>query len=313
MSDTFKYENSLGSTGPIKDAVYAAFIEEKTADKAKAEFYGVKKWYHTNTAAFEKNIATLIDDNLISKREEDGKILYKSSIDPIYCKIDERLRSSRESYEKEEYMAMKLIVDSDWFRKFFSYKMVYMASPFECIRYYATLYKRGLNLNDDFERRQPSKIQINEPVYMARCLMNTIGIVCFYLQGYLVNNNYCTDISAEDIVSAGSFDTVISKSFKKNSPVNVILCDYQKYCKKYCVEDTVPSISSTGSKPSTSQVPIIPESLLEWMVKAAPFLPQKICNIFMKMEVRNQLTLLNVYLPAAKEVTEEFEKNKKNC
>ncbi len=262
-------------------------------------FYGVEKTYHTNTKAFEKNVEKHIDSGLISRRQKDGDECYRSSIDPIYSEIEKRMNSSRESYKEDEFKAMKLVVDSDWFRNFFSYQMIIAARDFECIREYVSLDPREMNVNRNFKGKSPLKIHIDDPVNIGRCLMNTTGIVCFYLQGFLVKENYCTNISVEDIVSAGSFDTVISKSFEKNSPVNAILENYLKYCKKYCVADT---------GPFTPPIPIIPEVLLRSMVEMAPFLPSKICNIFMKMEVRNQLTLLNIYYPAAVKVTDEFEK-----
>ena len=204
----------MRNNGPdyfIRKNVYAAFIEEKTAEDAIKYVYGVKKTYHTNVSAFNNNLNEMIVKNLISESEVNGKILYKSSIDPIYSEIEERLKSSRDKYNENDYLSVKIVIDSDWFRNLFSYKLMTNSQKFECIREYASINQKISNVRINNKTR-PYVVKIEDPLKMARCLMNTIGIVCFYLNGYLVNNNFVPDITAEYIIKLNSFEQVISKT-----------------------------------------------------------------------------------------------------
>ncbi|WAI01343.1 hypothetical protein [Methanogenium organophilum] len=298
MLDTFKYENKRGSTYLTEDNVYGAFIEEKTANDAEKGFYGVKKWYHANASPFEKNIATLIGINLISESEVNGKILYKSSIDPIYSEIEERLKSSRDKYNENDYLSVKIVIDSDWFRNLFSYKLMTDSKKFECIREYASINQKISNVRINNKTR-PYVVKIEDPLKMARCLMNTIGIVCFSLNGYLVNNNFVPDITAEYIIKLNSFDQVISKTPVQKERIDPLLKHFCGYCKTHCVADSGPNVPDT---------PMIPNELLKAMVSASPYLSNRICNIFMRMGTRNQLTLLKHYSKAAEIVSDGFTK-----
>lgn len=297
MLDKFKYENKRGSTYLTEDNVYGAFIEEKTANDAEKGFYGVKKWYHANASPFEKNIATLIGINLISEREGNGKIRYKSSIDPIYSAIKARLDSSNLIFTDNEYAAAKIVIDSDWFRSLFSYQLINDSHDFECIRFYVRIEQNKSNISLTHKLSMPDKIHLEEPVNLGLCFMGAIGIVCPVLNDFMITQKFVPSITTDDIVQAGSFDRIMSETTLEKDSVELLLGNYCKYCREHCdAGDIVPN----------SKRPMIPDKLLKLLVSASPFLPGRISEIFVRVPRRTQSTLYGCFHGAAESVVREF-------
>ena len=302
MSDTFILDENSQLNHNIKKKVYAAFIEEKTREDAIKTFYGVQEFSNANSSAFTKNMSDMIAENLISKSSQNGKTLYKSSIDPIYLTIEKRLNSSGERYDENDYLASRLIIDSDWFRNLFSNQMLKNSKDYECIKKYTRIDEREDKIFIDGQYVKSQRIQIEKPSDLSKCFMSTTLVTCIYLTNYIRSKKIAPPITNEDIVKAGSFDEIISKTITKKNSLNILFNMFCNYCKDECIGDI--GLFKPG-------IPLVPDVLLRSIVSVSPFLPDEMFDIFKKMAIMNQLTLLNVYRNATEVITEKFEQKYK--
>lgn len=103
--------------------LYLLFMEEKTQKEA-AEFMYQKNYSNINTSTIKNARQALMNSNLL---ESDGALRnanFKSQTDVIADKIRDSIQNSGIEFDDKDYEGLLMLLDSRWFRSFFSLEKI---------------------------------------------------------------------------------------------------------------------------------------------------------------------------------------------
>ncbi len=283
--------------------LFTAFYYPKAQSDAVKLIYGVDKSTrnifgedheraHKSTSNI--NIAPVINarKKLINKgflKKMDDNLrgsIFKSSSIPITNYIENKL-DSRKSRKipspSEDYTALSIILDSNWFRSFFSNDFLLNPPTHQPIRHpdwiiddenneippqvyhpYGYFTKKRMMEN----MIHYPKIEVYNVVNLYSYLIEDIGAYSWGILPVLKKSNHFIPVTSKEIIKNGNFDNIIQK-YRDDLPNDTIEEFYS-----YCVEDNnsldwcAPVNPSRFIEKITIQSTLIPQSVSEIMMRA---------------------------------------------
>ena len=293
------------SLDSIKESIteatlYTAFFYPKTQSEAVKLIYGIEKSTlsifgedheraHKSTSNININPITNARHKLFAKGfliKMDGKLrnsTFKASSIPItnYIKNKLRLRKSRRTPNpSEDYAALSIILDSEWFRSFFSNDFLLNPPTHSPIQYpngfddmdripsvyhpFGYISKKRMIKN----KMNYSKLEVYNVTNLFSYLIEDIGAYCWGILPVLKKFHSFIPITSQEINQIGDFDNIIDK-YQDTLPNDAIL-DFYSYCieENNSLEWYAPTNPRRFIDKITIQSALIPPNISEIMVRA---------------------------------------------
>jgi hypothetical protein len=283
-------------------AFYTAYFEPKTQTAAIKLIYGVKSTSNTNFNPITDARGNLLENkfvvNLTPNKQRNA--VFKSTVAPIidYIKTRDSEEHSSVKSNSEYYRALERIIDSDWFRGFFSSNILLEDWDHFTSRYH--VYRFNLKKTTTKNR---SKLSVTSSVGLFTNLMSDIAACSWELTKLLRKHNWEIP-TVKQIIEADSFDSIIDKNREKlpNELVDMYF-DSLTFS-----DDKDPNIFSTHNdiRSLHREFPFLPKKISDQMKKGSMFIPTTV-SARMRSSGRVPITVMEK-LP---EVVSNVEKHSK--
>jgi hypothetical protein len=283
--------------------LYTAFYYPKTQSEAVKLVYGIpdskvnifgedyervhKSTSNINITPITNARQKLINDGFLIKMDEKLRSsIFKASPLPItnYIKKQLKLRKSRiNPNPSKDYEALSIILDSMWFRSFFSNDFLLNPpthipirdpdflivedddyAPPSVYHPYGYISKKRMSQNVIHY----SKIEVYDVVNLFSYLIEDIGAYSWGIIPVLNKIDGYSPLSSQEIIHSGDFDSIILKN-QDTLPIDTIL-DFYSYCNEE--NDSLNWYAPTNPRPFidkiTIQSALIPLAVSEIMMRA---------------------------------------------
>ena len=275
--------------------LYTAFYYPKTQSEAIKLIYGIEKstisifgedherahksTSNINTSPITNARKKLLNKNFIKKMDDNLKnSIFKASPIPItnYIKNKIKLRKSRRTPDPaEDYTALTIILDSKWFRSFFSNEFLLNPPTHTavsddidetCSVYHPFGYFTRTRRIDN--RIHYLKFEVYDVVNLFSYLIEDIGAYSWGIVPFLKQLHGFDPITSHEIIQIGNFDKVI-ENYQNSLPIEAIR-EYYSYCIE---EDNSPEWAALYNprrfiEKITIQSALIPSKISEDMTRA---------------------------------------------
>jgi hypothetical protein len=292
----------------IEATLYTLFFNPKTQSEAIKLMYGIGKStftifgedherVHKSTSNININPITnarhkLLEKGFLIKMDDNLRnSIFKASSEPItnYIKNKLKLRKSRITPDpSKDYVALSIILDSEWFRSFFSNDFLlnpithttrYYFNDFDEDEWipqvyhpYGYIIKKRMTEN----KMNYSKLEVYDVTNLFSYLIEDIGAYSWGIVPVLKKINNFSPISSQEIIQVGNFDNIIRK-YEDTLPDDTI-SDFYSYCYE-------------GNDSLEWEAPTNPRRLIEKIIIPSSLIPQNISEIMVRAG-RNPLTLM---------------------
>jgi hypothetical protein len=256
-------------------ALYIAFFEPKTQTAAIKLIYGVKSTSNINYNPITEARGKLLENefivNLTPQRLRNS--VFRSTITPIIncVKIRDSERHSSIKSNSEYYIALGRIIDSDWFRGFYSSN--FLRADWERItpRFYHVYF---YNLSKTIKNNR-SKLSVTSSVDLYTNLMSDIAACSWELTKLLRKHEYEIP-TIKQIVEAHSFDSIIDQ-YSDNMPVELIDLFFDSLTFS---DDQNPEVffAHYNKRLTSGEFPFLPKKISDHMKKASMFIPYTVSS-----------------------------------
>lgn len=305
----------------IEATLYTAFYYPKTQADAVKLIYGIDnskisifgadhERAHKSTSNININPITkarkkLLANGFLVKMDNNLRNSnFKATSEPItnFIKSKLKLRKSRISPNpSQDYDALSIILDSKWFRDFFSNDFLlnppthsHLNLPGEDDEidetshvYHPFCYISKEIMEENMMKYQ--KLRVYNVTNLFTYLIEDIGAYCWGIVPVLKTLHSFTPITSQEIIQVGDFDNIVNK-YRDTLPTDVIM-DFYSYCseERKTLEWCPPSNPSRFIQKITIQSALIPLNVSEIMVRAGR------SPLTLMSEIRNLQKYLGLY------------------
>jgi hypothetical protein len=249
--------------------VYTAFFEPKSQSDAVKMIHGKKSTSNINIKPISQSREKLTTlgfiENIESNKLRGPK--HKSSTKPIINSIKKRIdvRRSKHQFSDQYFPVLEKILDSNWFRSFYSMDFMRTISRTNAEFYHVYLYRTITDKN---------KLEVNDPVNLFTFLIEDIGAYSFFLTTFLKQNSVSTH-TIEKIFNEDNFDQAI-ENLSHEMPQKIIDLYFS-----YCVLEKKYQDQFRNRRYPIYNVVGIPQKVIERIKIGAPFIPHEIAEDMM--------------------------------
>lgn len=209
-NESQKIYQSLLGTG-LRCAVFSSFICPKTNSDAVKLVYGVKDTREISMASFVEHRTNLERNGFIEKtdfKNRGGE--YKASMEPAVAYslwLNESNSSQADKYTDDFYRAYSIIIDSDWFRQFFSNN--FLRQPLNQIMGYRNITWE-LNTRSSGKSNPQYRLSIYKPLDMIGLIATEIGLMVSLIGEIYSAHRFQAPVSLNELCRVGNFDEIIA-------------------------------------------------------------------------------------------------------
>jgi hypothetical protein len=258
-------------------AFYTAYFEPKTQVEAIKLIYGVDDTSNTNYNPITAARGKLLENKFIVNFTPNalGNPVYRSTVTPIInnIKMVEAKRRSRIEIRSDYISALERIIDSDWFRGFYSQDFLksnwnpHTEQFYHVYRHHISKISSKTKILPDKTR---VKIGVPDPVALFTDLMSDIAACSWELTRLLKNHGFEIP-TIKEIIDAESFDFIIDQR-NKNIPVDLIDLYFNSLTFLGNQDHEISSPNFT-KRHKSGEYPFLPKKISDHMKKGLMFIP----------------------------------------
>ena len=284
----------------IEATLYTAFYYPKTQADAVKLIYGIDdsrisifgadhERAHKSTSNININPITkarkkLLAEGFLIKMDNNLRNSnFKATSEPItnFIKNKLKLRKSRRSPNpSQDFDALSIILDSKWFRSFFSNDFLLKPPTHSHIHFpdegderdwrpqvYHPFEYISKEIMEENMMKYP-KLTVYDVTNLFTYLIEDIGAYCWGIVPVLKTLHSFTPINSQEIIQVGNFDNIINK-YRDTLPTEAIR-DFYSYCSEEgnTLEWDAPTNPSRFIQKITVQSALIPLNISEIMVRS---------------------------------------------
>lgn len=297
---TYDYEKlNLNGSG-MENSIYGLLIYPRTTTEIQKFIYGISKSSDANITPLAKRRGEMEKLGFI-EREDYAKlrnVKFKSNFEPFICYLkEEALSDSSLKLTEDTANGILKILDSEWFREYYSNEFILSQLDFECYRNFISISKRGMNFKFD-------SFKIFAQI---GCMLCVIGTISHSLSELYHSLGYENPVTLENILKADNFDELIYSIDHRDIRIN-IASRFMDDIKELTIE--LPNFKEVGNNLFESDDPkidnLFPYIFLKHLILIPAIIPPKISEILMRAGRPQQTLYWHFLKPMVENIYEEF-------
>lgn len=281
--DIFDYKKfNLDSSG-LGNSIYGLLISPRTTTEIQKFIYGVSKSSDANITPLATRRGEMEKLGFIERVDyaKLRNVKFKTKFEPYidYLK-NEQLSKSKLILSIDAAEAILKILDSNWFRGFYSTQFILSQPDLECYRNNVYISKHEGNL----------KIEFYNIFGQIGCMLGNIGILSNSLSALYGDLDYEIFFSIQDIISANNFDELINKINNNDERIKIANL-FMERISQYNFE--LPNFQEVRNgvfeETEPEKYSLYPKIFIEHLGLIPTIIPPEISNFLMRAD-RFQLT-----------------------
>lgn len=296
---TYDYEKfNLNGSG-MENSIYGLFIFPRTTTEIQKFIYGVSKSSDANITPLAKRRGEMEKLGFIERVDyaKLRNVKFKSNFEPfIYYLKEEVLSNSSLNLTEDTANGILKILDSEWFREYYSNKFILSQLDFECYRNFISISKRGMNFKFD-------SFKIFDQI---GCMLCVIGTISHSLSELYHSLGYDNPVTLENILKADNFNELIYSIDHDDVRIKIAY-RFMDDIKELTTElPKFKEIEDNLSEYDPQIVNLFPYIFLNHLILIPAIIPPKISEILMRAGRPQQTLYWHFLKPMVENIYEDF-------